>query len=90
MTIVESRAHLRASATHNAWDALPGISAPTLILHGPADLMVPVDNEELIASRIPGVEVFVHEGGRHGFFEEFHETGSPRVLSFLATTTTPR
>lgn len=83
MTAAESRAHLRASAAHNAWDELPGITAPTLVLHGTDDLMVPSLNATLITARIPGATLALHEGGRHGFFEEFAESVTPRVMSFL-------
>jgi pimeloyl-ACP methyl ester carboxylesterase len=38
MTAAESAAHLRASARHDAWTALPGIHVPTLVLHGSDDL----------------------------------------------------
>lgn len=79
----EARAHLRASADHDAWDVLPGVSAPTLVLHGTDDLMVPADNADLIAQRVPDAVLRLHQGGRHGFFEEFAETVTPQVLSFL-------
>lgn len=83
MTVAESRAHLRASAAHDAWDVLPGIAAPTLVLHGTDDLMVPALNATLIAARIPGATLALHQGGRHGFFEEFADTVTPRVMEFL-------
>jgi pimeloyl-ACP methyl ester carboxylesterase len=83
MTAEERRAHLHASARHDAWDALPRISAPTLVLHGAADLMVPAANASLLASRIPDVAVSLHQYGRHGFFEEFVGDVTPLVLSFL-------
>jgi pimeloyl-ACP methyl ester carboxylesterase len=83
MAADESAAHLKASARHDAWDDLPGIAAPTLILHGSDDLMVPVANAALLASRIRHAEVIVHAGGRHGFFEEFSDTVTPTVRTFL-------
>ncbi|WP_193614167.1 alpha/beta fold hydrolase [Nocardioides lijunqiniae] len=83
MTTDESRAHLRVSARHDAWDLLPRIACPTLVLHGTDDLMVPGDNAALIAERIPGATTYLHEGGRHGFFEEFAHDITPRVLDLL-------
>lgn len=82
-TAAESRAHLRASNRHDAWSDLPAITAPTLVLHGTADLMVPADNATILVDRIPGASLRLHEGGRHGFFEEFSRTVDPWVLSFL-------
>ncbi len=35
------RRHLTASNRHNAWDLLPDISAPTLVVHGSGDLLNP-------------------------------------------------
>ncbi|WP_158850787.1 alpha/beta fold hydrolase [Saccharothrix deserti] len=78
------RGHRRASEGHDAWDELGRIRAPTLVLHGSADLFCPVGNAERIASRIPGAEVSVIDGARHAYFEEFREQASAAVLSFLA------
>jgi pimeloyl-ACP methyl ester carboxylesterase len=83
MTAAESRAHLRASDRHDAWDALPRISAPTLVLHGGADRMAPVQNAHLLASRIPTARTHVVERGRHGFFHEFAAELHPLIVAFL-------
>ena len=83
MTAAESRAHLRASARHDAWDLLPLIEAPTLVLHGTDDAMVPTSNAPLLAQRIPGAVLHLHEGGRHGFFDEFSDVVTPLVLDFV-------
>ncbi|MBL7258579.1 alpha/beta fold hydrolase [Paractinoplanes lichenicola] len=85
MTVEESRAHLRASNRHDAWEALPLIQAPTLVLHGTDDLMVPSANAPLLARRIPGATMHLYEGGRHGFFDEFSEDLAPVLDSFLET-----
>ncbi|MGZ3144231.1 alpha/beta fold hydrolase [Lentzea chajnantorensis] len=45
--------HLMASAEHDAWDALPSISCPTLVVHGTDDIFNPTANAPLIAERIP-------------------------------------
>lgn len=83
MTPQEARAHLKVSADHDAWARLPEITAPTLVLHGTDDRMVPTANAPLIADRVPGSVLELHEGGRHGFFEEFADTVTPLVLDFL-------
>ena len=79
----ETRAHLRASARHDAWARLPLIQAPTLVLHGADDLMVPAANAHLLAERIPGAVVRLHPSGRHGFFDEFRRDVTPTVRSWL-------
>ncbi|MEI5672081.1 MULTISPECIES: alpha/beta fold hydrolase [unclassified Nocardioides] len=83
MSADETRAHLRASARHDAWDLLPRITAPTLVLHGTDDRMVPTANAPLLAERIPGALLHLHEGGRHGFFEESATDITPLVREFL-------
>ncbi|MDN6122538.1 MAG: alpha/beta hydrolase [Brevibacterium sp.] len=83
MTTVESAAHLRISAGHNAWERLPEIAAPTLIVHGDDDLMNPVENANLLHERIPDSRVLICPGGRHGFFEEFAEVVTPEIIDFL-------
>lgn len=78
------RRHLAASAGHDAWDALPSIAAPTLVLHGTDDVFNPAANAPLIAGRIPDAELLLVQGARHAYFEEFRAVASPAVLDFLA------
>ncbi|NSC22555.1 alpha/beta fold hydrolase [Streptomyces albus subsp. chlorinus] len=77
------RRHLRASAAHDAWDALPGISAPTLVVHGSDDRFNPTANAPLLAGRIPGARLHLVPGGRHAYFEEFADQATPLVRDFL-------
>lgn len=76
--------HYLASQGHDAWDRLPEITAPTLLIHGSADLVNPTANTPLMAARIPGAQVCIVEGGRHGYLEEYREQASRVVLEFLA------
>lgn len=75
--------HLRASNEHDAWDELPRITAPTLILHGTDDQLTPVANAHLLADRIPESSVHEFVGMRHAFFEEACPEASDVVLQFL-------
>lgn len=83
MSAAASRAHLRVSGRHDAWDALPSLSVPTLVLHGSDDRMAPVENARLLGERVPEAVVQITDGGRHGFFDEFASTVTPAVLAFL-------
>ena len=76
--------HLNASGKHDAWEVLPTIVAPTLVLHGTDDVFNPAANAPLIAERIPGARVELVEGARHAYFDEFREIAGPLVLEFLA------
>ncbi|WP_318199360.1 alpha/beta fold hydrolase [Streptomyces sp. SCL15-4] len=87
MTPHARRGHLFASDRHDAWDALPRVQAPTLVLHGSDDRLNPTANASLLAARIPGARSHVIPGARHAYFEEFRTTASPLVLDFLDTGT---
>ncbi|GAA1996558.1 alpha/beta fold hydrolase [Catenulispora subtropica] len=76
--------HLAASAKHDAWDALPAITAPTLVVHGTDDVFNPAANAPLIAERIPGARRVLIEGARHAYFDEFRAVAGAAVLEFLA------
>lgn len=76
--------HYAASEGHDSWDRLPEISVPVLVIHGTNDHINPTANGPLLAERIPGAELRLIEGGRHGFFNEFREEASAAVLDFLA------
>ncbi len=77
------RRHFAASAGHDAWDALPRIAAPTLVIHGADDVFNPATNAPLLAGRIPGARPHLIPGARHAYFEEFREVATPAVLDFL-------
>lgn len=77
------RGHRRVSNGHDSWEKLPDISASTLVIHGAQDPMVPVENARVLAGRIPGARLLIHELGRHGFFEEFAGELQPVLLDFL-------
>jgi pimeloyl-ACP methyl ester carboxylesterase len=79
------RQHYLASEGHDAWALLPTIAAPTLVIHGTADLINPCANAALLASRIPGARQHLLEGVRHGYFWEAREEASAVVLDFLKT-----
>lgn len=75
--------HLVASNGHDAWDALPRITAPTLLLHGDEDRLTPPDNLPLLAARIPRTASHVFPGARHAYFEERRAEAGALVRAFL-------
>ena len=72
---------LLARRSHDVWDRLPSITAPTLVAAGRYDGIAPLANSEAIAERIPGAVLRVYEGG-HGFFAQ-DPTAFPEVIEFL-------
>jgi acetyl esterase/lipase len=55
------------------------VRAPTLVLHGSQDVMVPLANAELLADGIPGAELRVLSGSGHAAPLE-HPEVSARLL----------
>ncbi|QKW48602.1 alpha/beta fold hydrolase [Streptomyces buecherae] len=86
MPALSRRHHLAASDRHDAWDLLPSIGAPTLVLHGTDDVLNPTANAPLLAGRIPGARLHLIPDARHAYFEEARTHASPLVLDFLTTT----
>ncbi len=62
-------AQLEARRHHDVWDRLGGISCPTLVASGRYDPIAPAANGAAIASRIPGAQLRLYEGG-HAFFAQ--------------------
>jgi pimeloyl-ACP methyl ester carboxylesterase len=77
------RLHAEASERHDTWESLSTIKAPTLIIHGSDDPVVPVENAHLLRERIPGAEVYLVKGGRHMFFIEYRKEVDRVVKEFL-------
>ncbi len=55
---------------HDTQARLAEIAAPTLVVHGTEDKMIPVANGELIASLIPGADLEILDGIGHMFWWE--------------------
>ena len=68
----------------NVWDRLPEIEAPTLVMTGTADRLVPAENSRILASRISNAELIMFEGVGHGFTGEVPDEANAAVISFLS------
>ncbi len=75
------RAQLEARRGHDVWDRLPVISCPTLVACGRFDPIAPMANSEGIASRIPGADLRIYDGG-HAFFAQ-DRSALPDIRAFL-------
>ncbi|GAA0539220.1 hypothetical protein GCM10008994_12930 [Halorubrum ejinorense] len=72
-----------AVAAFDATDRLGELSVPTLVLHGTADRVLPVENAALLAEHLPHATVERIEDGPHLFFIEERERVNDRVRTFL-------
>ena len=83
---VDERAYLwqiTAAVTFNAEGRVPDITAPTLVITGDADSVVPPQNSRNLARQIPGAKLLIVEGGSHLFFIEKSEEFNSAVINFL-------
>jgi pimeloyl-ACP methyl ester carboxylesterase len=63
-------AQLQACAAHDTSSRLLEVTAPTIVIHGSEDQMLPVENGRQIASLIPGSKLEILDGVGHMFFWE--------------------
>ncbi len=68
---------------YNAEDRVSQIAAPTLILHGEDDRVVPVQNARLLAQKIPDARLEIFPGGGHAFNIEMDDAFNQAVTEFL-------
>ena len=59
------RAQLAAALRHDAGARLGAITAPTLVVHGAEDRMVPPENGRTLAAAIPGAESLLLDDAAH-------------------------
>ena len=59
-----------ACRTHNAWEFLPAISAPTLVVGGELDKSLGGEASRELAARIPGARLKMYPQWGHGLYEE--------------------
>jgi len=59
------RAQMWAGSIHDTYARLPRITAPTLVVHGEEDRMIPIANAHTLADRIPGARLIELEGVGH-------------------------
>ena len=62
---------------------LAKITAPTLIIHGTDDAVVPYQYAVQASQTIPNAELVTVEGGEHGIDERFAITAAPAIQKFL-------
>jgi pimeloyl-ACP methyl ester carboxylesterase len=74
------RAQLLAAWLHNCYGRLDRISAPTLVVHGARDRIIPVANAHMTAERVPGAKLQILEDAGH-----LYPTEEPAVDEAIGT-----
>jgi 3-oxoadipate enol-lactonase len=75
-------AQLAAALGHDTCERLASITAPTLVVHGTDDVMVPPANSILLAERIPDAQLVELPGAAH-LYPTDDPTADGRIASFL-------
>lgn len=78
-------AQLQAIRAWEAYSRIDQIAAPTLIIHGRSDALIPPGNAELIARRIPGAKLVLLEHASHMFLTDQAAVTENEILGFLAS-----
>jgi 3-oxoadipate enol-lactonase len=73
------RAQLWAAALHDCYGRLDRIVAPTLVVHGRHDRMIPIENGRVLAERIPGARLIEVEECGH-----LYPTEAPHIDEAIA------
>ncbi|MBN2797999.1 MAG: alpha/beta fold hydrolase [Deltaproteobacteria bacterium] len=73
----------QAHDSFDAWDRLPELEHPTLVMTGDEDEVVDPQNAHLLADRIPNAELFCVHGGGHSYHVEFSRLTNRVVEDFL-------
>ncbi len=84
------RAQLRAIFWWHSYGRLPQITAPTLVIHGETDRLVPPKNGKVIASRIPGAKLVMIPHAGHIFGTDQPEASHQAIAEFLAQVEAPQ
>jgi pimeloyl-ACP methyl ester carboxylesterase len=66
-------------------EPLSSIAAPTLVIHGTADPMFPIEHGEALAQEIPGARLLRLEGAGHGVERADWETDIRAILEHTTT-----
>ncbi len=77
------RTQWEAVQAWDAYDRLPELDLPVLVLHGSEDQMIDAENARVLASRIRGAELVILEGAGHVYHSEQAERADEVVLDFV-------
>ena len=64
---------LNAITEFDTYDRLPQIRAPTLVLQGKRDILVPRENGSILAEAIPNAKLVYFENSAHGLIEDMEK-----------------
>jgi 3-oxoadipate enol-lactonase len=78
------RGQAKAIMAHDTYDRLPQITAPTLVITGDSDRLIPAENSRILVSKIPNAELVILENAGHGFITDARVKSIRIILDFLS------
>jgi 3-oxoadipate enol-lactonase len=78
---------MRAIVGFDAYDRLPQIQCPTLVIAGKDDALISWENSRIIAERIAGAKLVILEPAGHSFWVEQPDQTVKAIADFLASVT---
>jgi 3-oxoadipate enol-lactonase len=75
--------HSMAIEAFDTYERLPQIQAPTLIIHGDGDRLIPPQNAEILHEQILGSTIRMLPGAGHLFFWEKPQEAAHAIVDFL-------
>jgi pimeloyl-ACP methyl ester carboxylesterase len=81
-------AQLQAIIGWEGYSRLAQIAAPTLVIHGENDRLVPAENGRRIAARIAGAKLVIISGASHVFSTDQPAAAQAAILEFLGAQAT--
>jgi 3-oxoadipate enol-lactonase len=76
-------AQVMGSSRWDGYDRIARITAPTLVVHGELDALVPPENGRIIAGRIPGAELVMIPNANHVLMTDQPEQVSKVLVDWL-------
>jgi pimeloyl-ACP methyl ester carboxylesterase len=76
-------AQLQGILAWEGYSRIDRIKAPTLVIHGNSDQLIPPGNARLIAERIPGAKLVMLDHASHLFLTDQTEAANKAILDFL-------
>jgi pimeloyl-ACP methyl ester carboxylesterase len=77
-------AQLQGIMMWEAYSRIAQIAAPTLVVHGETDQLVPAENGKLIAQRISGSKIVMISHASHIYSTDQPDAAHKPVLEFLS------
>lgn len=74
---------LQAMSTHDTCNLLGKITAPTLVITGDLDPVIPPQNSDFLAKNIPGAKQVTIQDASHGFCYSHPDTTANEIINFL-------